>query len=151
MKRGLQWLGMLACLSCAGDLKDPGRFGFLNDADDGGLPTGMDSGTQPMTAAPSCAVNLFSKTCGLAGCHSTGAPQVDLVSANVASRLVDKPSSNNLECKGRTLVSTSGDSLLIDKLSDDPPCGSPMPVGGTLSDKDRTCLTTWVSSLANQN
>ena len=157
LKRGWQWVWVLACLSCAGELKDPGRFKFLYD-DDGGTQANKDSGADDKDAAampamtPSCVVTLFSKTCGQAGCHAKGSTQVDLASPDVASRLVDKPSSNSLLCKGRTLISTQGsDSLLIDKLSDDPPCGSTMPVGGTLSDKDRTCLTDWVSSLADMN
>ena len=158
LKRGLQWLWVLACLSCAGELKDPGRFGFLYDDNDSGtkLKPEVDSGTEPMpmpmTTVPSCVTSIFKKPCGSSGCHDSSSAVLDLISPNVASRLVNKPSSNTQLCKGRTLISTSGDSLLIDKISDDPPCGSPMPLSGTpLTDDQRTCLTDWVSSLANQN
>lgn len=157
LKRGWQWVWVLLFVSCAGELKDPGRFKFLYD-DDGGTQPTKDAGADeqdaaPMVAAaPSCVTTVFSKTCGDVGCHNKGSTQVDLVSPGVAERLVDKSHATSLLCKNKTLISSKGsDSLLIDKLSDDPPCGSPMPVGKTLSDTDRTCLTDWVSSLADMN
>jgi hypothetical protein len=164
LKRGWQVVWVLLCLGCAGDLRDPGRFAFLYDTDGGASGSGGSSGSgnkdagsgkdasssMPPAAAPACVTALFKKTCGSIGCHAAGGTQVDLVSANVERRLVDKPSSTLLPCKGRTLVAADGsDSLLIDKITDPPPCGSPMPVTGSLSDDDRSCLTNWVSSLAD--
>lgn len=153
----LLWAG------CAGDLRDPGRFAFLYDNDggvvaDSGTKDAGGSGdkdasmTKPPAAPPMCVTALFKMKCGSIGCHAQGGTQVDLVSANVATRLVGKPSSSQLLCKGKTLVSaTGGDSLLIDKITDPPPCGSLMPVGTSLTTAERSCLTDWVSSLADSN
>ena len=161
LKRVWQVVGVLLWFGgCAGDLRDPGRFAFLYDTDGGASGSGGSSGTLDagsMTAgstatpdpAPACVVAVFKAKCGSIGCHSSGGTQVDLVSANVERRLVDKPSSSTLLCKGRTLVATDGDSLLIDKITDPPPCGSPMPVTGSLTSDERSCLTDWVSSLAD--
>jgi hypothetical protein len=168
LKRGWQAVGVFALwMGCAGDLKEPGRFAFLYDKDGGAADSGTSSGsmdaggsssmdaattTTPPAAAPMCVTALFMQKCGSLGCHAKGGTQVDLVSANVADRLVGKPSSSSLLCKGRTLVSASGGaSLLIDKITDPPPCGSLMPVTGSLTAADRTCLTGWVSSLADSN
>jgi hypothetical protein len=166
LKRGLQVVWVLLWVGCAGDLRDPGRFAFLYDGDGGLTDSGSSSGTRdsggnggsmdasmpvtPPAAAPACVTALFKMKCGSIGCHAPGGTQVDLVSANVSTRLVGKPSSSQLLCKGRTLVSPTGaSSLLIDKIMDPPPCGSPMPVTGSLTDADRSCLTDWVSSLAD--
>jgi len=167
LKRGWQVVWVLLWAGCAGELRDPGRFAFLYD-NDGGLAadSGTSSGnkdaggsgdkdaamTAPPAVAPMCVTALFKMKCGSIGCHASGGTQVDLVSANVATRLVGKPSSSQLLCKGKTLVSaTGGASLLIDKIKDPPPCGSLMPVTGSLTDPERTCLTDWVSSLADSN
>ncbi len=162
LTRVWQVVWVLLFVGCAGELRDPGRFAFLYDTDGGasgsggssGLKdagaAGMDGTSPPPAAAPACVVALFKQKCGSIGCHSSGGTQVDLVSANVERRLVGKPSSNVLVCKGRTLVATDGsDSLLIDKITDPPPCGSPMPVTGSLTEDDRSCLTNWVSSVAD--
>lgn len=109
---------------------------------------GGSMGTPP-SPAPACVTALFKMKCGSVGCHASGGTQVDLVSANVEQRLVGKPSASQLPCKGKTLVSPGGDSLLIDKINDPPPCGSLMPITGSLTDSDRSCLTDWVSSLSN--
>jgi hypothetical protein len=165
LKRGWQAVWVLLWVGCAGDLRDPGRFAFLYDGDGGLTDSGSSSGLKdaggssndkdasmppPPAAAPMCVTALFKMKCGSIGCHASGGAQVDLVSPNVAVRLVGKPSSTQLLCKNRTLVSaTGGASLLIDKITDPPPCGSLMPVTGSLTDTDRSCLTDWVSSLAD--
>jgi cytochrome c5 len=148
------WVG------CAGDLRDPDRFGFLVTGDDGGIGEATDAApsekdaSMPVASAapPACVTKIFQTSCKNVTCHGTGASQVDLVSAGVENRLVGKMSASNGLCKNRTLVSTSGgDSLLIQKVTQtQPPCGSAMPPLGTqLSDTDQTCLTDWVDSLAS--
>jgi hypothetical protein len=161
LTRVWQVVWVLLFVGCAGDLRDPGRFAFLYDTDGGASGSGgssgskdaggqMDASSAPPMPAPACVVSLFKMKCGSIGCHASGGTQVDLVSANVERRLVGKPSSNMLVCKGRTLVAADGtDSLLIDKITDPPPCGSPMPVTGSISADERSCLTNWVSSLAD--
>ncbi|HET6332248.1 MAG TPA: hypothetical protein VFG30_03510 [Polyangiales bacterium] len=178
LKRGWQVVWVLLSVGCAGELRDPGRFAFLYD-NDGGVTDSGSSGTKdaggsgsggrsgsgggggggadasmttPPAAPPMCVTALFKMKCGTIGCHASGGTQVDLVSPNVATRLVGKPSSSQLLCKNKTLVSaTGGDSLLIDKITDPPPCGGLMPVTGSLTDTERSCLTDWVSSLGDSN
>jgi len=150
------WVG------CAGDLRDPDRFAFLFDGDDGGKAGSADGSagekdagtTKPVMPPPACATKIFQNTCKNVTCHGAGASQVDLVSAGVENRLVGKMSASNGLCKNRVLVSPSGgSSLLIDKITKtQPPCGSAMPPLGTqLTDTEQTCLTDWVDSLANSN
>jgi hypothetical protein len=139
---------MILCLGCAGDLRDPKRFDFLiRDAG----PKASDTGTGPNDAGaqevPACATDLFKAKCGLSGCHGATAPQVDLdlVSADLASRIIDQPSSDNSVCKGRKYVTTDGTpGLLLDKVSDQPSCGTKMPLGGSLTAAELKCMTDWL-------
>ena len=98
--------------------------------------------------APACVLDLFASRCAGLECHGPGAAEVDLLSPGVADRLVDKPSSPNLLCAGRTYVATDGTaSLLLDKLGSTAPCGSRMPLKGNIGSQHVTCLVEWVASL----
>jgi hypothetical protein len=146
--RGWYCAWMVLALGCAGDLKDPKRFDFLLDRDSGAkpMPTPSDAGNS--TAAPVCATDLFNAKCNSSACHGAGAKQVDLVSADVAERLIDAPSSDTGMCKGRTLVTSDGtSSLLVDKLADPAACGTKMPLVGSLTAAEKTCLTDWVTAV----
>jgi hypothetical protein len=163
LQRGWQVVWVLLAVGCAGELRDPGRFAFLLDEDGGPVSPPADSGTskpdaavaKPIPPLPACATMLFKQRCASAACHGAGATQIDLLSSGVEMRLVDKPSSSaaTAQCKGRTLVSSDGsaESLLIEKLSETPPCGSPMPLGSTLTDTELTCISDWIDTLANDN
>jgi hypothetical protein len=138
--------------ACAGKLEKPQRFAAAVQKYLGGgssdaasvAPSGTDAGT---VETPACVLGILRDTCGLAGCHAKGSPQVDLASDGVVDRLIDQESGSAL-CKGRTYVATDGtSSLLLDKLTASPPCGVKMPVGGSLSAANMRCLTDWVSSL----
>lgn len=152
-----------AATACAGDLDDPDRFAFLLGdggplvpadaaATDAGAPDAgsPDAGGPAMTSVPVCVSNVFSMHCGSAACHGDGAVQVDLVSPGVQARLVDQAAGAAGMCAGRVFVaSDASESLLLDKLSDAPPCGSKMPlVGADLASDELKCLTDWVASLA---
>jgi hypothetical protein len=149
--RGWRCAWMILCFSCAGDLRDPNRFDFLlNDsgaeAKDAGMPM---SKADASVALPSCAADLFKNKCSSAACHGADAPRIDLISTNADSRLIDQPSSSTGMCPGRTLVASDGSaSLLLDKLSDQPPCGGKMPAIGMLTVSERTCLTDWVNAVS---
>jgi hypothetical protein len=151
VRRGWQYMSVLLCLGCAGKLRDPDRFDFLiPDASEDSDADTADSSTPASTAAPACLVTIFQNSCGTTTCHAAGALQIDLLSPNVAQRLIGKPSAATGVCANRVLVATDGGaSLLVDKVSASPPCGSPMPLGGTaLSTDQRSCLTSWVQSVA---
>ena len=163
------WLSLCAAFSssCAGKLEQPERFaatvqkfgaagkaatdaGKKNAAGDAGVKAGADAGKDAGAGAPSCVQQLFKASCASIGCHAKGSPQVDLASADVASRLVDKTSTGP-KCSGRVFISTTGGAnLLLDKLNSPPPCGDKMPLGGTIADKDRSCLVDWVRSLGGK-
>jgi hypothetical protein len=143
--RGWYCAWIILCVGCAGDLHNPERFDFLLDAGPKPKPSGDAASS---SAAPMCATDLFKAKCNSIACHGAGAPQVDLISADVASRLIGQPSSDTGMCSGRTLVSSDGSaSLLIDKLADAPPCGQKMPLVGVLTATERSCLTDWVAAL----
>jgi hypothetical protein len=152
-------LALLSSASaCAGDLDQPERFEAIVKRFRDGGPGGSggllrDSGAGPADAGasgdapPACVTQLFTKTCGAVGCHEKGSMTLDLVSAGVTERLVDQESGTML-CKDRAYIDSSGGaSLLFDKLGTSPPCGAKMPLVGTLTATQRTCLTDWVSSL----
>lgn len=150
-------LGVLA--ACAGNLEQPERFHFLEGA--GGFGNAPDAATAdagatdtPDTGAPTvpgvstCVIDTFASACGTAACHGAGAPQVDLVSDGVAARLVDQSTAAGGLCAGRVYVASDGsESLLLDKLSDAPPCGSKMPLVGSITAVQSQCLSDWVGTL----
>ena len=65
------------------------------------------------------------------------------------SRVVGKTSADKGVCAGRVLVSDSGGpSLLLEKLMDQPPCGSKMPlIGAAVTDSEVDCVEDWVNSI----
>jgi hypothetical protein len=160
---------------CAGDLRDPDRFDEVvqratasgasgktssySMSGAGGAvgksgAGGAGSSTTSIPPAPACVTALFAKSCAKQGCHAQGLSQVDLASSNVEKRLVgvDTPSSS-IQCKGQKLVTTDGSpSLLLEKLKDDaPPCGTKMPLGGTLSSDELKCVSDWVDTVSTSD
>ncbi len=155
MRRFQLGLAALLLCGCAGKLDQPKRFSAVLARLDGGAPAAAAGGAgapagdagPAIGEPPACATQIFQKTCGLAGCHAAGSPQVDLASAGVAARLVDRKSTS-ATCGGRTYIDTSGGaSLLLGKLGSSPPCGVQMPFGGVLSATDTKCLSDWVQAL----
>jgi hypothetical protein len=156
--------GLLAVTACGGKLEEPERFRDLLSSVDGGggkpsedaaVPPGKDAGGGGTggggddTAPPACVTMTFKAKCGTAGCHdSKMLTGIDLVAPGVTERLVDQDSNSAGVCKDRVYISTGGDpSLLLQKLTTTPPCGSPMPLVGTLSASEKKCITDWVTSL----
>jgi len=114
---------------------------------DAGLADPVDAGPPPIPVPP-CVASIFEGRCAGSGCHDPGAPQVDLVSSGVVERLLERTASPQLYCAGRIYVTTDGSpSLLLEKLSDAPPCGSRMPLTGNLGNQHVRCLEDWVRSL----
>jgi hypothetical protein len=141
----------VGCLGCAGKLDNPERFGFLLDG--GSSNKGDASSPQIDTTPPDCVTTIFKNRCGTAGCHVQGGTgQPDLVSADVSARLIDQSSSSKA-CGGNVYVSTSGeDSLLLQKLEANPPCGSPMPLtGDKLKADELSCISAWVEKVSSAN
>jgi hypothetical protein len=142
---------ILVCLSgCAGDLRDPERFGFVVRPDGGGgSGSTKDAAVEADDAPKQCVLDIFKMKCAQSGCHVTNSTPLDLQSDGVADRLIDQGSNANGVCKGKTLLSTKKgeDSLFAQKLTDKQPCGSKMPLVGTLTPTEQMCLMDWIDSV----
>lgn len=113
---------------CAGELEDPERFA---------------------SCPPGFVEQLFAEKCAGA-CHDATEPEsgLDLVSPDVAARLIDAPSQSGF-CDGRVMIASDAadpnEHLLIDKLQERPSCGSRMPFGvAGLSTSEIECVRRWV-------
>jgi hypothetical protein len=138
---------------CPGSL-DPSLTGTGTGGSGGG------GGTSGVCDAP---MMVFQSTdlqqgCGSnAACHGATAKEsgLDLVSAGVVARLLDKAPdpAMSVSCPNSTmpyLISNTNPAqgLMIDKLSNPPTCGAPMPYpAGGLSSTQKTCLLQWATAV----
>jgi hypothetical protein len=139
----------LSAIGCAGNI-DPSLLP-TGSAGSGGSGTGGTSGTAPCDAVTMLLGNA--NKCATAGaCHAPGGPGgLDLMSPGIVARLVGKMANPTLSCASNAmpyLVANSNPpmGLLLTKLMNPAPCGSPMPfvdIGGPLSDGDRACINDW--------
>lgn len=131
MRRALG--ALLALAGCAGELENPERF---------------------TDCPPGQVEQMFQAKCAGAngtGCHSASMPDadLDLVSAGVGERV--KGLTSTSMCEGRALVEADpgAQHLMLEKVEDDPTCGSRMPFGEqALSAKEIECVRRWVDDLA---
>ena len=112
-------------------------------------PVTRDAGAPTPDSGSGCdARALFAQKCGNAGCHGAGAVAsgLDLVSNDLATRLAGKKGSG--ACSSYALIDREAPerSALYVKVTAEA-CGSRMPLGGTLSDKEQACILTWLESL----
>jgi hypothetical protein len=132
---------------CAGSLKDPAEF----QSDSGSSTVDAESNM------PSCATDVppvvFQQTCGVAGCHSATAPAqgLDLVSSNVAARLVNVPETE-MQGLGLLLIDSAdpAKSVILTKIqAATVPYGAQMPYERTpLTSEEVACVTAWVDAVA---
>jgi hypothetical protein len=150
----------LVLSGCPGTLDNKERFlvdaghaghgGRGADAGDGaGTPGKAGSDGADLDAGPcgDVVARIFVPSCGGTGCHGATGPQqdLDLVSPGVAARVVGV---TGIGCTA-TLADPSDPeaSLLYQKLSPTPPCGSPMPLARpALSDEDAACVLAWIAA-----
>jgi len=157
-------LGTLLLVGCPGTLEHKERF--LVDAGNAGNASGGHSGTTggddaapPAEAGSDAGMEsdagpcgdvverIFVPSCGGTGCHGATGPQqdLDLVSPGVAARVVGVP---GIGCSS-TLADPANpeSSLIYQKLSPTPPCGSPMPLARpALSDEEAACVLAWIAA-----
>ena len=149
---GLGW----ALLGCPGSLENPDLFLSGNPGNDAGA--GADGGSGFVCSADSTIDPLGdlltnSASCAMAGCHAAGS--IYGVYAGDLSDLVDVDSSQAACEEGGTPLkyvdsANPANSLIITKLADPPPCGSPMPlVGGPLQANEIACITEYIEALAS--
>jgi hypothetical protein len=128
-----------------------------------GCPGTLDPGVGPGPATgvggssgAGCEAAIFMTKCALSGCHATisKAANLDLELANPASRLVGVATADATaggSCAGKKLLdmpSSPATGVFIDKITNDAQiCGSPMPLGGSLTADQLTCLTSWATTV----
>lgn len=110
--------------------------------------SGGGTATPPSSSCDGFAV--LAANCGSSGCHGDGSNLENFAASEKAARaFIDKP--GTLACTGQGNVIDPDDpdgSLMILKLSADPPCGSSMPLGGvTLPKSDIDCIRSWMGDL----
>jgi hypothetical protein len=117
-----------ALAGCPGSLDDPDRFS-------------TQFGTCPDIPA------FFGKTCAVATCHAAMNPSagLDLASDDIAGRLTGKKASGS---SGLLIdPDAPSESVLYTKVTDSPPSGGRMPLGGDpLDDKTVGCVLTWIET-----
>lgn len=87
--------------------------------------------------------------CEGGGCHNPGGTQPDLVSPNVADRLLGVAASAG--CGSVPYIGAGGESLLADKIVGSPPsCGAAMPFLSpqALSAEDEQCILDWIAEVS---
>jgi hypothetical protein len=128
-----------------------GSGGAANEPEDTDDARAGSGGSAGAPASSSCdGFAVLAANCGSSGCHGEGSNLENFAASETAARaFIDKP--GTLACTGQGNVIDPDDpdgSLMIQKLSADPPCGSTMPLGGvTLSKSDIDCIRSWMSNL----
>jgi len=133
LRLGAAALLVLVCVGCPGTLQDPGRF-----------QTGAST-----ASCPDVAQDVLVPTCGTMSCHSAAVRTqgLDLVSPNLASRLVGRPAT---EGPGLLIDPVSPfASVLYTKLSSTPPFGVRMPFAKPALDAATiACVLDWITAQA---
>ena len=128
-----------------------------------GCPGTLDPGVGPGPGGgmggsmANCEVPLLAAKCALSGCHAAGSPAagLDLQSADFKTRLVDHATDDGTAggmCMGMKVLDANSNpatGVLIDKITLADPCGSPMPLGGSLTTAEKNCLTSWATGLTS--
>lgn len=130
---GLIWLAVMMG-ACASD----------DDSDDTGA----------LDAETAAVLGVFENHCAISGCHSatSASANLDLSIDDPASALSNVDSSTCTDWE-RVVPGMPAESLLFEKLGNDPPCGSRMPLAPNpanvepFSDSDRMAIEAWIISL----
>jgi hypothetical protein len=130
----------LALLGCAGSLDRPERFQNLTPPDAGQVGITPDGGCDPI-------IVMFPLSCSTGACHSAQSQQgnLDLESPGLPARLVNKQAHGG---PGLLIdASNPSQSVMLLKVSDNPPFQFQMPLGApSLTPDETACLTAWVQA-----
>lgn len=107
---------------------------------------------EPSASVPDCdGFSILQANCGQSGCHGEGSMLGSTFAASEADARSFIGRSGVLTCasEGPLIDPTNpGDSVIVLKMSDDPPCGNYMPPSGMfLPDDDVECVTNWIANL----
>jgi hypothetical protein len=103
-----------------------------------------------MPPAINVETQIFAVKCNTMICHEgpTATSQLDLTSAGVKQRLLNRPSNS---CAPRTIITKAAPdmSVLLDRISAMPMCGSRMPLGkDPLGADELLAVKLWVEQVA---
>jgi hypothetical protein len=134
---------------CPGEITNAQPYIEARSRDAGAQP---DAGGSDPTC-PDVATEILGNTdpggCATGGCHSASDPQaeLDLASENRASRLAGT-AAHQSECGDALLLDPDApeQSLLYRKLGPEPPCGTRMPLGGSLPEHEQQCVLEWIKA-----
>jgi hypothetical protein len=142
--------GSAGAPSAAGD--GGGTAGTSGSANAGaGGPANAAGGTAGTGASIPCdGFAVVAANCGTSGCHGQGSNLEAFATSEAAARTyIGSP--GTLACSGQGDVIDADDppaSLMLTKLSDDPPCGQPMPLSGSpLTAAEIQCIEEWLGAL----
>lgn len=155
--------GFLLNAGCAAELANPEQYAQGGSTGLGGI-TGTSGGTQPTNGGgptgsggttssvppdPPCVTALMRSRCTLCHNQSTASmPEsggIDLSGSGLGAMLTAKTSAN---CGGLVIDPANPEtSLMMKKVDRTTTCGSPMPVGGTLTEEELTCMQNWMKAL----
>ncbi len=95
---------------------------------------------------------IFTPSCAIAGCHSSGdkAGGLDFQAADLEGQLIGQSSGT---CDGwiRVVPQSPDESLLYAKIAGPAPCGTMMPPPAGLSPEQSACVRTWIENLEGEN
>ena len=138
-----------ACDDVAGSGNEPSDAAGAGAA--GARPADASAAGAPLCDART---EVFPVLCATAICHEGTLNGLDLLAPGVDERVLDVPArGNHCASSGLRIVDSQqpARSLLLLKLSEQPPCGSPMPLGSGpagLTARQRACLDDYVAALA---
>lgn len=122
--------------------------GSTSGAAGAGMSSAGAAGAGSQSGPPCDGFAVLEASCSSGGCHGAGSNLGNFAeSESIARTFIGQ---EGAVCAGRGSIIDTDDpsaSVLLLKLSDDPPCGQPMPLGGTLDEADVACLEDWIGSL----
>lgn len=123
--------------------------GSASGAAGAGMSSVGAAGASPSnTGTPCDGFAVLEANCNSSGCHGAGSNLGNFAeSESIARSFVGR---EGAVCAGQGSIIDTDDpsaSVILLKLSDDPPCGQPMPLGRALDAADVACLEDWIGSL----
>jgi hypothetical protein len=117
----------------------------------GGAGADSEDGAEGAPATSCDGFAVLQTYCATSGCHGMpNAPLGDFASSEDAAREFVGVQ-GRISCAGQGAIIDTDDpeaSVLVAKMSDDPPCGIQMPpTGAPLTDEDVACVVDWIGGL----
>jgi hypothetical protein len=133
----------------AGSGMQASNGGSASGAAGAGMSSAGASGAGPSDTGTACdGFAVLEANCSSGGCHGAGSNLGNFAeSESIARTFIGR---EGAVCAGQGALIDTDDpaaSVILLKVSDDAPCGQPMPLGGSLDESDVACLEDWIGSL----